>query len=571
MIPTSTLGSSSTLPRVWRWGLTVAVLFLSAGCSGAPSRPSAPARGISPRPAQLVVVVVYDQVGTWVLEKYLPYLDEHGLVRSTMARGATVWNAKYAYAGTYTAPGHAAIYTGAPPAISGVAANKVWDRARQRRVSAADDARHHVFGDDATYASPEVLRVDTVGDVLRAATRDAAHVVAISMKDRSAVLPGGHHPDMAVWYDLDAHGFTTSTYYAEQMPAWLAQWNVASPTSSRFEDWTPEDPLLLARVLGPDDAPGEGDWLGFGRTFPHRVTATTDPYDVFTATPMAAEHLVALARSVVTEYRLGEDATTDLLAISVSNTDYVGHTFGADSWEAMDDLIRTDRVVGSFVNDLRRRHDVAVLITADHGVAPLVERSLAAAHDAHRLLPSDVRDALEGACEARLGPGPWVEAFGQPFVYLPERVRSGPDRARVMAIVLPTLRALPGVYGAWDVRDAERLRASDDAIEHAVGLSIDPEPRGDVFVAPAEHSLVDEEVPRGFGTSHGTPWDYDTHVPVIFAGPHVEHLETRNEVAQSRVAATIAELLGVPAEFATQCARDGREVAHPLPGAPQVP
>src|SRR5262245_6255145 len=137
------------------------LLLLSVSCSGAAAPAQRGRVAVSPRPPQLVVVVVYDQVASWVLEKYLPYLDEGGLVRSAMARGATAWNVRYPYAGTYTAPGHAAIYSGAPPALSGVPANKLWDRGRGKRISAVDDGTHAVFGDDGAFASPEILRVQT--------------------------------------------------------------------------------------------------------------------------------------------------------------------------------------------------------------------------------------------------------------------------------------------------------------------------------------------------------------------------------------------------------------------------
>jgi arylsulfatase A-like enzyme len=524
-----------------------------------------------PRPAPLVVVVVYDQLGTATLERHLPHLAPDGLIRSTMAAGSTVWNARYPYAATYTAPGHAAIFTGAAPERSGIAANKVWDRARGKRISAVDDATHPVIGREGAFASPENLRVSTVGDVLRAATADRAHVVALSLKDRSAVLPGGRRAELALWFDREARAFTTSTYYAPAVPAWVGAFAAAHPLDPSTVAWEPADPALLARVLGPDDAAGEGDWEGYGRTFPHRPGASRDPWEALLATPMAGEALLALATESARVLALGDDATPDLLAISLSNVDHVGHTFGPDSWEYLDNLVRTDRAAGAFVRALAARREVSVLITADHGAAPLAERASGTAREGARLLPAMLAERAEAACDAALGPGTWVDAFVQPFVYLSETAEQPAHRDRAVAAVRTALAALPGVHSVRDVRDAERLRASTVPLERAVGLSLPPQPPGELFLVPAEGSVIDEEVPAGAGTSHGSPWDYDTHVPVVFAGPGVAHTTSRDVVDQRRVAATIAGLLGIAAEWAEQCASESRPAETPLPGAPGLP
>ena len=524
-----------------------------------------------PRPAPLVVVVVYDQLGSATLERLAPHLADDGLWRETMAAGNTVWRAHYPYAATYTAPGHATIFTGAAPERSGVAANKLWDRARGKRVSSVDDATHPVFGREGAFAGPGSLRVSTVGDVLRDATSERAHVVALSLKDRSAVLPGGRRAELALWFDREARAFTTSTAYASAVPGWVTAFAAAHPLDPATLVWQPEDAALLARVLGPDDAAGEGDWEGYGRVFPHRPAASTDPWEALLATPMAGEALLALAAESVRVLALGDDATPDLLAISLSNVDHVGHTFGPDSWEYLDNLVRTDRAAGALVRALRAQREVSVLLTADHGAAPLAERASGTAREGARLLPAVLAARAEAACDDALGPGAWVDAFVQPFVVLSESARDPARRDRAVAAVRTALAAMPGVHGAYDVRDAERLRASTAPIERAVGLSLPPEPPGEVFVVPAEGSVIDEEVPAGAGTSHGSPWDYDAHVPVAFAGPGIAHGETRDVVDQRRTAATIAGLLGIASEWAERCARESRPAETPLPGAPALP
>lgn len=561
-------------------GLGVALLAGSPPAaqptSGATPPSTTPARADAgpnawPRPARLVVVVVYDQLGSWVLEKYASQLAEDGLIRSTMAAGTTAWRVRYPYAATYTAPGHAAISTGAPPSLSGIPANRLWDRARRKKISTVDDAEHPVFGHEGAFASPSILRVSTVGDVLRDATSNRAHVAALSMKDRSAVLTGGHRADLAIWFDRDVHSYTTSTAYAPTLPEWLAQWTAAHPIDPSVIVWEPENAAMLATEAGNDDGAGEGDWDGYGRTFPHRPSSSSDPYEAYLATPMAADDLLALSERAAVELTLGQDATPDLLAISLSNVDYVGHTFGAESWEYLDNLIRTDRAAGRLLRTLRARGEVSVLITADHGVAPLTERTHADGGAAFRVLPGTLAERAEAACDAALGAGDWVDAFVQPFVYLSASAQLPANRDRAVTAVRDAFRTVDGVFATYDVRDAARLAASSDALDRAVAFGIPPTPPGEIFVVPASGSVIDEEVPAGAGTSHGSPWEYDALVPVIFAGPGIRHGETRELADQRRVAPTIAGMLGISAEWLERCQRESRTADTPLEGAPALP
>ncbi len=413
-----------------------------------------------------------------------------------------------------------------------------------------------MLGVEGAFASPEVMRVEAVADALRHATDGHGIVASLSFKDCGAIFAGGRRPDLALWYDKRRPGFTTSTYYAEEPPAWLADWERAHPVESLLARWDAADPELLARVLGPDEAEGEGDWEGFGATFPHDPRASGSPYSVVRATPASSEYLLALAERAVGELGIGEDEVPDSLALSISSTDYIGHVFGPDSWEYLDNLIRTDRALGAFLRRLERDHGpIAVLVTSDHGGASLPERG-----DGGRILPTAVAGELESALDETLGDGDWVSAYVQPFVYLSEAARAPEVRDRAVEAVVARLGARPDVALAVDARVAPSWRASDDAVRRAVGLSVPDDASGDVFVVPAEGYVIDEEMPRGYGTSHGTPWAYDRTVPVVFFGPGVAHVETEDSLPQARVASTIAALLGVPPPAAAP--------REPLPGAP---
>ncbi len=526
---------------------------LLAACGGPPSAPAEPPAP-APRP-RLVVAVVVDQLASHALERYLRHLDEDGALRRLARTGAFHPRVEYAYAGTYTAAGHAAIHTGAPPAVSGVYANEVWDRAREREVPIADDGEHPVHGVEGAFASPHALRVETVAEALERATDGRAITASMSIKDRGAIFAAGRSADLALWYDKRLPGFTSSSFYGER-PAWLAEWTRRHPTEDLLAPWEPEDPALLARIAGRDDAAGEGDWHGFGVTFPHDPRASTDPFGVARATPRSTEQLLALAEAAVEELGMGEDEVPDLLAISISSTDYVAHTFGPDSWEYVDNLIRCDRALGALLARLEReRERIAVLVTADHGGAPLPERT-----GGGRLMPGELARGLDAALDAELGEGDWVRALVQPFVYLGEATRDDAVRARAAALAVRWLEARPEVALAADVRVALTWRTHEDPLRRAVWLSVPEGAAGDVFVVPAEGYVMDEDMPAGAGTSHGTPWEYDRTVPVLFAGPGVSSVQTTEPLAQDRVAATIAALLGIEPPEA------GRRA--PLPGTP---
>lgn len=528
--------------------LATLVLALSTGCASTPNARPAPRPRRAP-PAPLVVAIVLDQVGSWVLSHHLPLLSDDGLIKPMIARGAWARDVRLTYAGTYTGPGHAAIYTGAPPADSGVVANRVWDRERARMVSVVDDSAHEEFGNEArAHAAPTGLRVDTVADVLRregARRAGVTRVAAISMKDRSAVIPGGQRPDLALWYTEEARGFTTSRYYAPSMPGWLSAWNAAHPVSAYFgRAWEPYDVAALRATGMTDDQRGEGSWHGLGVTFPHLLSRCDEPYTAFLATPWSSEHLVAMAREVVSRLDMGGDAAPDLLMLSVSGPDYVGHVFGPESWESMDNLSRVDRMLGAFVRGLSARGPVSVLVTADHGVMPLIERA-PAAERAARIQFADVERVAEEALDAALGQGDWVAAYVQPYVYLRPAALAPARRERAVGVAASAIARLPGVASVERTSEAAGWRRDPNPTRRAAAESVDPRVAGELIVVPAEGSVVDERMPEGFGTSHGSPYPRDQSIPLLVSGPGVPRADISGARDFRTVAATLAWLLDV--------------------------
>ena len=508
----------------------------TASATAAPNAAALPTP--SPKKPRVVVVFVVDQLASWVLNKYLPHLPEDGILKRAVSSGVHA-DVAYAYASTRTAPGHAATMTGQPPSVTGVTSNRVVLPEGGHR-SFVDDGKHAVHGRDDMFAAPGALRAPTVGDALHDATGGRAKVLSVSGKDRAAVISGGKHADLALWYDYKIPGFTTSTYYAEAMPAPIASWLSAHPVSGLLVPWT-ADPASVSwyAALGPDDGPGEGDWLGFGTMFPHDPNASSAPYSVLRLTPQLTEMVLDVAAVAADHLELGSDDVVDLLSVSISGTDYVGHSLGPMSWEYADHLVRADRAMAKLVRKLEARGPVSVLITADHGVAPLPEKS---DKPATRLFPDAIKTVAQSVIEDDKGEGQWVEEFSAPFLYLASGIAE--DKA-LLNRVIEELEKVEGIHGAYDMELVKTWHTHPDRVKRSVALSVADDTPGALYLLPAEGCIFDEDRPHGKGTTHGTPWKHDTDVPAIFFGPDVETKRIDEVLPQNRVAPTIAALLGI--------------------------
>jgi predicted AlkP superfamily pyrophosphatase or phosphodiesterase len=539
--------------RLWNLARSVGIagvlawaLGATAACGSTPGQSlgtNVAAGPVAPvEPPRLVVVIVVDQLGSWVLTHYLRHLPADGLLRRAVERGA-VFHVEYGYAGTYTAPGHGSIATGTTPSVHGIGSNEKWRDGVE--VAVVDDGEHGIVGLEGKFASPTMLLAETVAEALVRQHPDAK-VVSVSMKARAAILSVGRVGDAVLFYDHRARGFTTSHFYAPDgaLPEWATRFFDARPIEELFGAWTPLRPEGYARLLGPDAAPGEGQWHGLAASFPHEPGRGPSPYQALRATPQTTDYLVDLALAGVEAEALGADDVPDLLVVGVSANDYVGHVFGPHSWEYFDTLLRMDRTLQSLVERLEARGPVSFLITSDHGVAAMPEHTEAEGRASSRLLKRDVVRLVETALGETLGAGPWVDAYVPPLVVLSESACAGEQRDRCVQAAVAALEASPAVHAAYDVREAAALRANADPVASLVGRSIPPEPPGDVFVVPALH-IVPEVGDTTGGTSHGTPWDYDRRVPAIYFGPNVEPTVGLESLEQTRVATTVAALLGI--------------------------
>ena len=526
-----------------RRALAVLLAFLTA-CP----RPAtvAPAGGKRPR---LVVLIVIDQLPTWTFERDA-HLFTGGFAR-LLREGGYVGAGDLPYANTFTAPGHATIATGAVPAVHGIVGNQWWRRVEGRERPAEFDVTSPMFSVGPTdggalttdlAASSIALRVDGIADILRRATLDKAHSIAIALKSRAAVLVAGRNPDLAVWYERAAGGMTTSRAYAREVPPWLVDLAKTHP-AKRFigQTWEPLDAAVLPRATAiPDDAPGEGALHGIGTAFPHQVHDAEE----LVHTPFADEIVLDAAYAALDAMQLGADDVPDLLAISLEAHDYAGHNWGPESWEVLDLMLRLDLSLGRFFDTLDRRlgpDGWAVVLTSDHGATPLVERS--PYKDARRIPPSEIAAAAEQVLGRLLGAGPWVAKVTASQVYLTDRFARVPEPQRGEALreAAKAVEALPGIAAAGRTDQIAGHCDQRRDLARLICNAIVPREAGELYVLPAQGSVITE---YKTGTGHDAPFDDNRHVPILVKAPGLAPQHGTGSLLQ--VAPTLAALLGVP-------------------------
>jgi predicted AlkP superfamily pyrophosphatase or phosphodiesterase len=508
--------------------------------------PPAPAAASSSRP-RLVVMVSVDQMRADYLSRFGGVF--RGGLRRLLEKGALFVNAQYRHASTETGPGHSILLSGRHPRHSGIVANDWYDGALHRMVNVVEDPAQTTVGALGRAASPANFDGFTLGDVLKQAS-PGSRVVSVSLKDRAAVLMGGRRADAAYWYESREGRFITSTYYMKTLPEWLRAWNARRPAEApRARRWTRllDDIGLYEKLAGPDAEAGE--WDGKDTVFPHVVRGAPPEsayYDDVRRTPYADELTLDVALRGMAAYGLGTRGPTDLLCVGLSATDVIGHTYGPDSQEMMDQMLRLDGVLGRLFDALDARVGAGgwvLALSADHGVMPLVEVARRQGQDARRVSPRVFEDAVRAALAARHpGKEGLVAAFDAPHVYLDLDAvsRQGLRREEVEAVVGEALMStglLEGVY----------THASFDR---------EPEP-GDTawpffraaFYAPRSPHLIARLKPwiyvsdRPGGTGHGTAQEYDRRVPVAFLGSGVRPGRYEGQAGPEEIAPTLAARL----------------------------
>ncbi len=519
-----------------------------------------------PRP-RLAVVVFFDQFRGDYLLRWDTLFGEDGFHR--LERDGTWFqNCHYPYAYTVTAAGHASVSAGCSPDKHGIIGNDWYDRAagamvycvsadRYEQVPPANKSTTDSNKKKPRGVSPDRLLLPTVSDALKEATGGKARVVALSLKDRSAVLPGGHHPDACYWFDSGSGQFVTSTYYRDRLHPWVAEYNRSRAVDQWFgQDWLRLRPDLdYARYSGPDDVVGEGKGTGQGRMFPHPFRADTGQprksyYEALINSPYGNNLLLGLAKRAIDAEQLGADEIPDLLSVSFSSNDLIGHTWGPDSQEVLDATLRSDGIVKVLLAYLDNKVGpgrYVLVLTADHGVCPLPEVARSQGKDANRVPAPEKRaeEFLNETFGKNEDKARWVEATYHPWIYLNrDRIRQrGLKAADVEEALAGWLKKQPGVYSAYTRTQLLQGVPQEDTIGQRVRRSFRPERSGDVIVISKPYYLVSSEF--GTGTGHSTPHAYDTHVPLLVYGPGIRKGVRPDAVTPQAAAPILAQALGI--------------------------
>jgi predicted AlkP superfamily pyrophosphatase or phosphodiesterase len=544
-----------------KWiGLTL-ILLLALGLWFAPEF-IASQEQTPPRP-RLAVLLVFDQMRGDYLQKWQPLFGEGGFKR-LQSQGAWFTNCHYPYAFTLTGPGHASMVTGCSPDKHGIIANEWFDRVHREEAPAVGPPpaeKHRGPG-------PYRLKQETLGDVLLRVLRGKGRVGALSIKDRSAILLAALRAQFCYWFDSNTGQFKTSRYYRDEPHAWVTAFNKAKPADrwlgTSWDRLRPE--LDYERHSGPDEVAAEGIGFAQGQTFPHPFKGEKPNlvyYEAVTNSPHGNTLLLELAKVAITQEKLGQAGATDLLCLSFSSNDLIGHCWGPDSQEVLDVTLHSDVIVKDLLEFLDAKvgkENYIVAVCADHGVCPLPEVARAQGKKAGRvpleLLTSDAEAVLNKAYLSAGRRAPWLDLPKKsynPWLYLNQATlrEHGIRAAAAEQVLAEWLTQQPGVAAVY-TRTQMLASTRLNPLGEQVRRSFDAEASGDVIVILEPYYLFSPPItslsPKtaAYRTTHGTPYAYDTHVPLLVYGPGVRPGTYAERVTPQAVASILAEALALP-------------------------
>ncbi len=472
----------------------------------------------APKKPKLVLAIVIDQFRYDYLMRFRG--EYHAGFDRLLTQGAVFTNARYEHFPTVTAVGHSTFLSGATPALSGIIGNDWYDREEGKSVTSVSDSATKLLGRESggAGASPHRLLVDTVGDELKMSDEGKSKVIGISLKDRAAILPAGHMANAAYWFDSSSGNFVSSTYYFADLPGWVKDFNSARPADQyRGATW-------MSKVM-----PAGGAAL----------------YSAIDASPFANDMIERMAETAMQAEQLGQRDVTDILAVSFSANDYVGHALGPDSPEVHDMGIQTDKVLEKLFQAVNRSlglDNVIVVLTGDHGVAPLPEVSAQRKMPGGRLPPGIVARTVQAALVKKFGDGNWIVNSAEYSLYLnldlmAQKNLAATDVDRAAADAAMTI---PHVFRVYTREQLTHGAVLADEVSRRVSNGYNARRGADVEVVLEPYWIFSQS-----GATHGAPFGYDAHVPVIFMGPGIRAGRYNNDIAVNDVAPTLATMLDV--------------------------
>lgn len=500
-----------------------------------------------PRP-KLVVGIVVDQMRWDFLYRYYDRYAPNGGFKRLLNQGFSCENTLIPYAPTITAPGHTSIYTGSVPAIHGIAGNAWYDRALGRDLYCTEDKTVQTVGSTSILGqqSPRNLLVTTICDELRLATNFQSKVIGIAIKDRGGILPAGHSANAAYWYDNTNGNWITSTYYMQDLPQWVKDFNNRKLVDKYYEQgWTTLYPVNTYVQSTSDDKPYENKGLGAG--FPYDLKKFIGKnYGVIASTPHGNTFTFEMAKAALEAEKLGADAITDFLALSISSTDYIGHSYGPNSMEQEDDFLRLDKDLGDFLSFLDSKvgqGQYTAFLTADHGAAHAIgfmkENKLPAGSFDGLSLDEQMNQGLKD----KYGIAGLVTSSYNYQVSLDHNLITANklNKTEIINWVIDFLSKKPGVARAFPTSELGTVPLNEK-IRKMLENGFYPPRGGDVQIILQAGWL--EGFANG-GTTHGLWNPYDAHIPFVLYGWGIRAGKLNRETHMTDIAPTIAALLRI--------------------------
>ena len=502
------------------------------------------ANSINQKP-KLVVGLVIDQMRWDFLYRYNDLYIAGGFKR-LLKDGYSCENTLIPYMPTYTAPGHTCVYTGSVPAIHGIIGNNWFDKPTGTSVYCTEDDAVETLGSNslAGKMSPKNLWATTITDELRLATNFKSKVIGIALKDRGAILPAGHSANAAYWYDGEEGKWISSTYYMKELPVWVNDFNTNDfPAKYMSKSWNLDTAASLYVQSTEDNMKFEGTIMGeAGVVFPHQLASIkTNKYEAFKTTPFASTFTFDFAKTVVKNEQLGNNSVPDFLTVSISSTDYIGHTFGPNSMEIEDTYLKLDKDIAGFLQYLDEtvgKDNYLFFLTADHGVAHVP--GFLKQHG----IPAGVGDdaslleRMNQLVADKMGIKNAISTIMNYQLYL----RDFPPNKRkdIISFLISELQKQPSIVTAMELE-----KISDATL---------PEPQKKMMIngyTPKRSGDIQFVLKPGYfnggtkGTTHGIWNPYDAHIPLLFYGWNVKQGNTNREIYMTDIAATIAAMLQI--------------------------
>ncbi len=507
---------------------------------------------LPPTAPKLVLLISIDQGRADYIDRfsdlYLPPKKGKTLggLRWLSETGVRYTDAHHHHLPTVTAVGHSILMTGSVPALNGIVANEWWDREAGKSHYSTQDDDVKTVGGTMGGQSARPLKVSTVGDELKMATNGRSKVVGISFKDRASILMAGHAADEVVWFDYGAGNFVTSTYFANSLPTWADEYNRSRAIDADLgKSWTPS--LTESAFANARNAPHEKGSIMFSHAYGSEKNK--DYYENVVRSAQGQYAIFDLTEKAIDADKLGQHETPDVLVLNLATNDYVGHEWGPNSPEVMDVWAVTDKLLSRLFNKLDRTvpggiDNVAIVLSSDHGVSAIPsEMADVYKLPAARLSGSGIREAVGKALSAKYGEAKWVLAYNGANLYLDRKIMDakGLKHDEVEQTAADAAMTVSGVHQAFTRTNILQGRLPDMAYKEWVTNGFSPLYGGDVMVLAAPNQIDTGAT----GTSHGSAWAFDTHVPIMTRWGGQKAQKVARRVYTHDIASTLSILLGI--------------------------